>query len=172
MQFSKSVLELIKERTSWRTFLNKILDKKIRHDLESVLDSSEFKSPFENQGGNPRFQLIGIHDFDPEKNVKIGTYGMIKGAQEFIAGATDNAKYNLENYGYIFEAIILAATDLNLGTCWLGGTFSRSQFSELIKLKNNEKIPAIKIDALISSGPNPKNPPKIVIKFLHDGSSM
>jgi hypothetical protein len=107
------------------------------------LGLNEIDSPFKSQGGNPRFQLISIPDFNPEENIKIGTYGFIKGAQEFIAGATDIAEYNLENYGYIFEAIILAASDLNLGTCWLGGTFSRSQFSEFIQLKNEERIPAI-----------------------------
>ncbi|MHA2289849.1 MAG: hypothetical protein ACXABG_13775, partial [Promethearchaeota archaeon] len=78
MQFSKSVIELIKERTSWRTFLNKIINNKTRNDLESVLELTNFKSPFENRGGNPRFQLISIPDFDPEENMKIGTYGMIK----------------------------------------------------------------------------------------------
>jgi len=143
MQFSKSVIEVIKERTSWRTFSNKAVDNNIRHDLEKFLDLNNIDSPFKIQGGNPRFQLISIPDFNPEENIKIGTYGFIKGAQDYIAGATDIAEYNLENYGYIFEAIILAATDLNLGTCWLGGTFSRSQFSEFIQLKSDERIPAI-----------------------------
>ncbi|MBY9011417.1 MAG: nitroreductase family protein [Candidatus Lokiarchaeota archaeon] len=143
MQFSKSVIEIIKERTSWRTFLNKAIDSNVRQDLEHILELNNFESPFKSQGGNPRFQLISIPDFNPEENIKIGTYGFIKGAQEFIAGATDKAEYDLENYGYIFEAIILAVTDLNLGTCWLGGTFSRSQFSKFVQLKNGEKIPAI-----------------------------
>jgi nitroreductase len=143
MQFSKSVIEVIRERTSWRTFLNKIMDDNMRHDLEHNFELDNIESPFKARGGNPRFQLISIPDFNPEENLKIGTYGMIKGAQEFIAGAVEKAEHNLENYGYIFEAIILAATDLNLGTCWLGGTFSRSQFSKLIQLKSDEKIPAV-----------------------------
>ena len=143
MQFSKSVIEVIKERTSWRTFLNKVIDNNLRNDLEQILELNNIDSPFKPQGGNPRFQLISIPDFNPEENVKIGTYGFIKGAQEFIAGATDIAEYNLENYGFILEAIILAATDLNLGTCWLGGTFNRSQFSEFIQLKSDERIPAV-----------------------------
>lgn len=143
MQFSKSVIEVIKERTSWRTFLSKAMVKNLRNDLEQILKLNEIDSPFKSQGGNPRFHLISIPDFNPEENIKVGTYGFIKGAQEFIAGAIDIAEYNLENYGYIFEAIILAATDLNLGTCWLGGTFSRSQFSKLIQLKSDERIPAV-----------------------------
>ncbi len=143
MQFSKSVIEVIKERTSWRTFLNKVMDNNLRNDIEQILELSKIDSPFKTKGGNPRFQLISIPDFNLEENIKVGTYGFIKGAQEFITGAINVAEYNLENYGYIFEAIILAATDLNLGTCWLGGTFSRSQFSKLIQLKSDERIPAV-----------------------------
>jgi len=35
---------------------------------------------------------------------------------------------NLENFGYRMELIVLHATDLELGTCWLGGTFFTQQF--------------------------------------------
>lgn len=143
MQFSKSVLEVIKVRTSWRTFNNKVMDNNARRDLEHILELNSIDSPFNLHGGNPKFQLISMPDFDPLEEIKIGTYGMIKGAQEYIAGVVGKARYNLENYGYMFETIILAATNLNLGTCWLGGTFSRSQFSKLIQLQEYEKIPAV-----------------------------
>ena len=39
--------------------------------------------------------------------------------------------------------LILYATSLELGTCWLGGTFKRSQFAELVALKKDEFIPAV-----------------------------
>jgi hypothetical protein len=41
------------------------------------------------------------------------------------------------------ESIILFATGLGLGTCWLGGSFTRSSFSEKIKLGEDEAIPAV-----------------------------
>ena len=143
MQFSKSVIEIMKERTSRRTYLDKVMDKNLRDKLELILELKDIESPFKSRGGNPRFQLISIPDFNPDENIKIGTYGFIKGAQEYIAGAIDKAEYDFENYGYLLEAIMLAATDLGTGTCWLGGTFKRSEFSKLIKLKADEKIPAV-----------------------------
>jgi nitroreductase len=143
MQFSKSIVEIIKERTSWRTYLNKLIESESRSQIDMLLKLEDIESPFEDLSGSSRFQLISVPEFDPKENIKIGTYGMIKGAQEFIAGATEKSKYNLENYGYIFEAVILAVTDMNLKTCWLGGTFKRSQFSKMIQLKDNEIIPAI-----------------------------
>jgi len=143
MQFSKSIVKIIKERTSWRTYSNKLIENEPRSQIDKLLKIEDIESPFKNVSGSSRFQLISVPEFDPKENIKIGTYGMIKGAQEFIAGATEKSKYNLENYGYIFEAVILAVTDMNLKTCWLGGTFKRSQFSKMIQLKDNEKIPAI-----------------------------
>jgi nitroreductase len=143
MQFSKSIIEIIKERTSWRTYASKLIEEDLRNKIDKILKLDDIKSPFENVSANSRFQLISVPEFDPEENIKIGTYGMIKGAQEFIAGATEKSEYDLENYGYLFETIVLALTDMNLKTCWLGGTFNRSQFSEMIQLKDNEIIPAI-----------------------------
>jgi len=35
------------------------------------------------------------------------------------------------------------ATNLGLGTCWLGGTFSSSRFAQKIDLQNNEDLPAV-----------------------------
>jgi nitroreductase len=143
MQFSKSIIQIIQERTSWRTYRNKPLDEETKNQIENILKLKGIESPFKSSAGQSRLKLISLPDIDPEKNIKIGTYGMIKGAREFIAGATKKVEYDLENYGYLFETIILGVTDLGLGSCWLGGTFNRSQFSDLLQLNENEVIPAI-----------------------------
>ncbi len=41
------------------------------------------------------------------------------------------------------ETIILYLTSLGLGTCWLGGSFTRSAFARKISLKDDEHIPAV-----------------------------
>ncbi len=41
------------------------------------------------------------------------------------------------------EHAILFATDLGLGTCWLGGTFSRSRFAEKIEVRRDEIVPTV-----------------------------
>ena len=75
----------------------------------------------------------------------LGTYGMITGARYFIAGITrkEEAKYGIIDFGYAFEKIILHLTDLDLGTCWLGGTFKRKGFSDRAGLKKSEFIPGV-----------------------------
>jgi len=70
------------------------------------------------------------------------------------------------------ERAILLATDLGLGTCWLGGTFSKSSFARKIGLTGGELMPAVTavgypVDAGFSkdrirrmAGSNSRRPPE------------
>lgn len=49
----------------------------------------------------------------------------------------------LVEFGFIFEKLILFATRLGIGTCWIGGTFSRNSFAKEINLKDSDFIPCI-----------------------------
>ena len=145
MELSKPITNIIKERTSWRTYANKPLENKILDKLKQIIKLEGINSPFKNNARDCRFELISIPEFDPSERRKIGNYGLISGAQEFIVGACekDDHNFNRENYGYLLELIILAATDLGLGTCWLGGFFNHDLFSKKINCSQNEVIPAI-----------------------------
>lgn len=50
---------------------------------------------------------------------------------------------NLEDFGFLMEWLILAAASRGLGTCWLGGTFTRSSFADRIGCADDETIPAV-----------------------------
>ena len=143
MVFSKSIIDIIKERTSWRTYSDQLLEEEFKEKVIKIFQLKDFKSPFSEFAEKCRFELIGVPEFDPDEKKKIGTYGLIKGAQEFIVGATEKSDYYRENYGYLMESIILSATDLGLGTCWLGGFFNKSLFSNKINCQSNEIVPAI-----------------------------
>ena len=143
MKFTKPITDVIKKRTSWRTYTNEPLKSDVREKMINLMKDNDFGSPFSEQAGKTRFELLSIPEFDPSEKQKLGTYGTIEGAQDFIVGAIENSKYDREHFGYILESLILAATDLGLGTVWLGGTFNRSLFSAKIKKKDNETVPAI-----------------------------
>jgi hypothetical protein len=68
---------------------------------------------------------------------------MITGASSYIIGIVDKDFKDICEFGYIFDKLILFATDLGLGTCWLGGTFNRSDFNQKAKLADNEYIPIV-----------------------------
>jgi nitroreductase len=90
-----------------------------------------------------RFELVAATEGDRTALRGLGTYGFIKGAPGFVVGTVENSTRDLEDFGFTAEAIVLAATDLGLGTCWLGGTFNRSAFATKIGLRDNEALPAV-----------------------------
>jgi nitroreductase len=143
MKFTRPITDVIKKRTSWRTYTNEPLERDVREKMTNLMKDNDFGSPFSKQAGKARFELLSIPEFDPSERKNLGTYGTIVGAQDFIVGAIENSKYDREHFGYILESLILAATDLGLGTVWLGGTFNRSLFSAKIEKKENEVVPAI-----------------------------
>ncbi|MBD3205988.1 nitroreductase [Candidatus Bathyarchaeota archaeon] len=130
-----SVSETIRTRSSWRTYNNKPFNRDDLLELEKFI-SSDPTPPF---GNTPRFKII---EKTPESR-QLGTYGFIHGATNFIIGAISDAHMALQDYGYSLERIILRATEMGLGTCWLGGTFTRSAFSEELGLAEGEVMPAI-----------------------------
>ncbi len=58
-------------------------------------------------------------------------------------GAVGPSSKSLEDYGYMLESAILFVTDMKLGTCWLGGSFTRSSFARKISATVEGLVPAV-----------------------------
>ena len=139
MEYSKPITEIIEYRTSKRTYTPDPVEEEKLRRVEDFFTSLE--GPF---GVATRFGYVETNEFAKDGKINaLGTYGTIKGATRFIVGATDRADRDYENFGYMFEKIILLATDLGLGTCWIGGIFNRSSFADKIRIKDHEVVPAI-----------------------------
>ena len=149
LSFSKPVAELIQKRYSCRTYLKQPIDKITRQLLRDYAAAQQ-TGPL---GGQARFELVAGRDDDLAELKGLGTYGFIKGATGFIVGATSADAKHLEDFGFLMEKIILYATDLNLGTCWLGGTFTKTSFSRKIAVKEGELVPSVAATGYISSKP-------------------
>jgi len=137
--FNKPISEIIRRRFSCRTYLETPIDEGTRQSLLDFMKASQ-SGPL---GSRPRFSLVAATGQDRRALRGLGTYGFIRGASGFILGAVEPGEKNLEDYGYSMEQIILLATELGLGTCWLGGTFTQSSFSRKIALTGNEIMPAV-----------------------------
>jgi hypothetical protein len=74
---------------------------------------------------------------------RLGTYGVVRGAPAYLIGAAAEGPFCLPDFGYLFELLVLRATDLGLGTCWLGGTFRRGDFARALGLEEREVLPAV-----------------------------
>ncbi|NJO68342.1 MAG: hypothetical protein HC830_02860 [Bacteroidetes bacterium] len=139
MKFATSVISIIRKRISVRSYKNEKLTSELINQIQEILRANS-TGPF---GNNVTFHLVEKSWARENSGVKIGTYGFISGAGYFIAGEIRNNNYCFEDYGFLFENVILKLTELNLGTCWLGGTFKRSDFAEVLGTDPDLIIPAI-----------------------------
>ena len=138
-EFTASVQELVRQRFSCREYDKSPLTEEVCQSLENYLAAAP-AGPFNHAS---RFILAAATPVDRASLRGLGTYGFIHNPPAFIIGACSDGPLSLEDYGYRLECIILYATGLNLGTCWLGGTFSRSGFSRRIEAAENEILPAV-----------------------------
>lgn len=130
---------LIKKRVSCRTYAKKLPEEKLLKEFTEFV-ATEHTGPF---GGKPRFSLINLDMSDPAQWKKLGTYGVIKNSRLFLAGSIKKDDKAVVDYGFCMESLILRATALGLGTCWLAGTFNAGGFAKAINLQDNELLPAI-----------------------------
>lgn len=129
-------IETIKKRKSCRTFNHialKLADKK---DLESYIS--------ENRKfiGDEIINLSIIEKNSENKEMKLD-YGMIKGHNTYILGASKSSVDSRVNFGYIMEKVVLKATEIGISTCWVG-YFDNTYFNEIV-IENGFEIPSIVI---------------------------
>jgi len=127
-------IKWIEERISVRTFDNSDLKISDFNELNEYINTvmNEVVTPI-------KFKLIHSQ-LESTQNIKLGTYGFINGTNNFIVGIIEKSKTNPVEFGYLMEKVVLYATGLGFGTCWLGGTFNRSQFESVLNLEENESI--------------------------------
>ena len=140
-EINMSLIETMKKRQSVRTFDTQYIKetdyKKIR---EYINNEENLVGPFGNKG---KLEFIQVTNNVSEKGIKLGTYGFIKNPQGYLVGVTENSKYTLVEFAYVFQKLVLFLTQLGLGTCWMGGTFNRNSFEQEIQLGEGGFIPCI-----------------------------
>ena len=130
---------IIKKRYSCRTYSDRPIEDKILQEFSTLVNADHI-GPF---GNKPQFKLINLDAAASQRGGKLGTYGVIKNARLFLAGAIKDEPNAMEDYGYCKELLILKATDLGLGTCWLGGTFQSGEFANAFGLQEGYRLPTV-----------------------------
>lgn len=136
MPLRQQMYDMIFERHSRRKYISKSLRKEEYESMENLvqeLNNSTEEIRIDFQQGRTDEIFKGI----------IGGYGKITNAPAYAVFISDTKGNNIEKVGYYGECLILAATELGLGTCWVSGTFNSDVVGKKIKLRENEKIHAI-----------------------------
>ena len=125
---------LIQQRKSCRTYTSESLKPTDKKALK------EFISSHKTGINNESVDFILLEKSETEIPMKI-PYGLIRGNKTYILGKTLPTPMARTNYGYLLEKIVLKATELGLGTCWVG-LFDKEYFND-IQVESNLHIPSI-----------------------------
>ncbi|MFO7611442.1 MAG: nitroreductase family protein [Clostridia bacterium] len=133
------IFNSIMKRTSTRTFLDEPMSEQ---SLELIKDSIALVNG--ETGPNGNHIVFCLLDRTPRgKRTPAGTYGFIRNAQAYVSAAVPNNDGALEDFGYLLEKIIITLVPGGIGSCWLGGTFKRDDFTGSLKPDAGSIIPAV-----------------------------
>lgn len=123
------IAELINKRRSVRTYDGRALDESIKEQLISYANTIQ----------NPFNIPVKFKFLDAKKDGL--TCPVVSGTELYVGGKIENVPNASVAFGYSFEAFVLYAQSLGLGTVWLGGTMNRSAFEQAMDLGENEMMP-------------------------------
>lgn len=113
---------IIAERRSVRSYnTNEPMTEKEAGILRTAI--AEAKSPF---GGKVS---IALKKFALEGSFKPSTYGTINGASWYFLMGTDSKVESQLSLGFRMEQVVLKATSMGLGSCWIAATFKGTTFA-------------------------------------------
>jgi nitroreductase len=136
MNIKFSIEEAVNKRYSVRNYADQVIEDELKKEIQNVV--SHLENPF---GPQVKFHYLEFQDGD--NNEKLGTYGVIKGAKNYIGATIQNKPMALLALGYEFESLILYLASVDIGTCWLGGTFDRKGFANAMNVGDDELFPII-----------------------------
>src|SRR6266511_3431770 len=121
-------LKAIAQRKSRLSYLATPIEPGKLHIIQNLIEKY-------NQEANLSIRLV--KDGSEAFNSIETSYGIFKGVKTLIAliGKKDDIHLK-EKIGYYGELLVLEATKMNLGTCWVGGTFNSK--SKIFTTMENE----------------------------------
>jgi nitroreductase len=137
--FDQSLTDLVKKRFSCRSFDGRGLEPEMLESLERF--PAALKLPFRNP---VRFGIIDKEAVRAENLFSGGSYGLIKGVRYYLSALVKKgAPRCWEDVGFGLEVLVLRATALDLGSCWIGGIFDRKRFGRTLGILEDEMLPAV-----------------------------
>ena len=126
-----ALMDLVKGRKSVRSFDGRKLTSEDLDKLKAYGES--LTNPF----GIP-VKLVFL-DAETEKL----SSPVLTGEKNYVAGIVPKKDYADVAFGYAFEAFVLYAWSLGIGTTWIAGTMKRDQFEAAAGLPKGDMMPCI-----------------------------
>ena len=148
-------LENIDRRISRRSYLATPIDPEKRAHLIELIDRY-------NQEAD--LAIRWIDDGSAAFRNLARSYGLFTGVRTILAlkGRADDPDL-YEKLGFFGELIVLEATGLGLGTCWVGGTFNRD--AEIFSVASGEALALIITIGNVPAGQTPRE--RMIYRVAH-----
>jgi len=134
------LLAAIHQRFSVRSYADRLIDRALLERLVSFAESVSHVS-------DERSRVDLVSGGDAVKRVltfMIGSYGLVQNAPHLLVGIlpkeSERARIDL---GYVLEQVVLEATRLGLGTCWITGSYDAERTGEAVTLGPQEVAAAV-----------------------------
>lgn len=136
MERKSSWYRAIKHRTSRRTYVKTPIELDKIHAINQVIANINSESGL-------HFQLI--EDTSQFLKGLKKSYGMFKNVQTVIAlvGNKESIPNIQMKIGYYGQFLMLECVSLDLGTCWIGGTYDKKATKTVLNLNEQEELYAI-----------------------------
>ena len=140
MMSESFIAQVIASRKSIRSYQAAPLSEDALHQIE---ESGAESIPFFSEIG---LRFIVIDDgpaFIQDHGGALRSYGRILGAPHYLAAVSDTCAGYMINTGFRMEQLILRATALGVGTCWLGGAYRRQDVGQMLGIAPDEQMVAL-----------------------------
>ncbi len=122
--------EELRNRHSVRSFSVKPVDESLVNKLKSIV------TMINSHESGLNFQLV-FNDGNPFRGFT-RSYGMFKNVSNYLACVIDPSFPNAaERAGFFAQQFVMEAVTLGLGTCFVGGTFSRKDCNVSVRVYEN-----------------------------------
>ena len=124
---------------------------------EKILKMLEAARIAPSAGHRQPWHFIVVEDKEAIKNLAKSEWAA--DAPVMIVGLADQAasqNWCINDLGIALEHIVLAATNLGLGTCWMGQTGREEMIKDLLDIPDNFKVVAVVPVGVPDETPSPK----------------
>jgi len=136
-------VEIIRDRRSIRKYKNTPVSK---DDIEYILEAAALAPSWANW---QCWRYVVVTDEELKKKITVREWAAK--APLIIVGCADPSRsgekagkdYYMLDMGISMEHMVLAAHDLGLGTCWLGGQFDEDVVREALGVPDSHRIVAL-----------------------------
>jgi nitroreductase len=143
--------EVLEKRRSIRKYKNTTVPR------EKILKILEAARIAPSAGHRQPWHFIVVENKDTIK--KLAKQEWAAGAPVMIVGLADQEAspgWCINDLGVAFEHIVLAATDLGFGTCWMGQSNREDLVKSLLDIPDNFKVVALTTLGVSDETPGPK----------------